>query len=161
MRWFWQTPFYNVETGNPILPPYSIQITTQDSHSHTGTTSAGGGHITAPLIGLWIISGQERREKRSSIIVFPDLFIEKTREWTIKKVEENLQAELDGSPLYRIEVRWAVVTSHCIQQVVQNTDTDSASPFTHRRYHPPLVGLGVVSLHTGDSVTTAPATNYR
>lgn len=85
MRWYWQTPFYNVETGNPILPPYSIQITTQDSHSHTGTTSAGGGHITAPLIGLWIISGQERREKRSSIIVFPDLFIEKTREWTIKK----------------------------------------------------------------------------
>lgn len=63
---FWQIPFYNVETGNPILSPYSVQITTEDSHPHTGTTGASGGYITAPLIGLRIISRQERRKKEEA-----------------------------------------------------------------------------------------------
>lgn len=53
-------PFYNVETGDTVLTAYSVQVTTQDGHSHTGTTSACGGYITAPLIGLRIISEQKR-----------------------------------------------------------------------------------------------------
>lgn len=59
----WRLPFYDVETRNSILSPYGVQITAEDGHSHTGTASAGGGHIAAPLIGLWVISGQERHKK--------------------------------------------------------------------------------------------------
>lgn len=58
----WMIPFYNVETGDAVLTAYSVQITTQDSHSHTCTTSACGGYITAPLISLRIISEQKRQK---------------------------------------------------------------------------------------------------
>ena len=64
-------------------------------------------------------------------------------------------------PLHRVEVRRAIVTPHGIQQVIQNTDTDPTPPFTHRRYHPPLVGLGIVALYTGNGVTAAPTTNCK
>lgn len=147
---FGQIPFYNVETGNPILSPDSIQITTEDSHSYTGATSASGGHITAPLIGLRIISGQERGNKEK----LPYKFTSRS-----EYPDEALRDR--DPPLHRVEVRRAVVTSHRIQQVIQNTDADATSPFTHRRHHPPLVGLGIVTLHAGDGVTAAPTTNYR
>lgn len=60
---FERIPFNNVQTGNPILSPNSVQITSKYSHSHTGATSASGGNVAAPLIGLGVISGQERRNK--------------------------------------------------------------------------------------------------
>lgn len=66
-----------------------------------------------------------------------------------------------AGPLHRVEVRRAIMTSHGIQQVIQNTDTDSTSPFTHRRYHPPLVGLGIITLYAGNGVTAAPTTNCK
>lgn len=49
------------------------------------------------------------------------------------------------------------MASHCVQQVIQNTDADSTSTFAHGRHHSPLVGLGVVAFDAGDGVAAAPA----
>lgn len=60
-------PFHNVETGNPILSPYSVQIPAKDGHTHTGTACTCRGHIAAPLVGLWIVSAQEKALTNMSI----------------------------------------------------------------------------------------------
>lgn len=148
-----QIPFHNIETGDPILSSYSIQITTEDSHAHTGPASACRGHVTAPLIGLRIISGQEtwQREKLSSK--------ERTHRYSQDWKTNISSMKEKTTPLYWVEIRRAIVTAHCIQQVVQNTDSHSTSPFAHRRHHPPLVGLWIVALHAGNGISTAPAPN--
>lgn len=64
------------------------------------------------------------------------------------------------SPLHRVEVRRPVMTSNCVQQVIEDTDTHSASPLTHWCHHSPLVGLRIVTFYTGNGVTAAPTANY-
>ena len=146
-------PFNNVEAGNPILSPHSVQITTEDSHAYTGATSAGGRHVTTPLIGLRIISRQDRWDR------------EKCKVFLIRQGEQEDMTWWSwmydgGKPFNWVKVRRAVVTSHCIQQVIQDADTDSTSPFAHWRHHPPLVGLRIVTLNAGNGITAAPTTDY-
>lgn len=67
---FWQVPLYNVEAWNPILAPYSVQVTTKHSHTHAGTTGTGGGHIAAPLVGFRIISETGKTEGGEKVNFF-------------------------------------------------------------------------------------------
>jgi len=68
--------------------------------------------------------------------------------------------ELLLEPFHRVEIRWAVVTSHRIQQVIQDAHANPTAPFTHRRNHAPLVGLWIISLNARNGVSAAPTANY-
>lgn len=57
-REFRPIPFYNVETGDSVLSPNSVQITAEDGYAHTGTTGARRSHVAAPLVRLGIVSGR-------------------------------------------------------------------------------------------------------
>ena len=72
-----------------------------------------------------------------------------------------MRGRREGRPLHRVEVGRAVVAAHGVEQVVQHADAHAAAALAHRRHHAPLVGLGVVALHTGDGVATAPAPHCR
>lgn len=67
---------------------------------------------------------------------------------------------LINSPFHTVEVRGAVVASHRIQQVIEDADTHTTAPFAHGCDHPPLIGLWVISLHAGNGIPTAPASNW-
>lgn len=51
-------PFDNIEAGDTVLATHSIQVAIQDSHAHTGATSASWCHLTQPLVCLRIISAE-------------------------------------------------------------------------------------------------------
>lgn len=47
--------FHNVEARDTILATHRIKVAPKNCYSNTGPAGAGGSHITAPLIGLWIV----------------------------------------------------------------------------------------------------------
>lgn len=47
-----------------------------------------------------------------------------------------------------------------IEKIIKDTDPHSTAPLTHGSHHSPLVGLWVISLHTGNGIPTAPPSNF-
>lgn len=52
------------------------------------------------------------------------------------------------------------MASHSIEEVIQDADPDATAPLAHGSHHPPLVGLGVITLYAGNCVPAAPAPHY-